>query len=150
MKIKISWPTAIIIAIASFVVFILSFVFKVTFLPKYDHHLVSEEYYDEELNYQEEIDKLKNAAALDQDVYLEKTADGLSIVFPTNLNFQSIEGTIYFKRLSNNKIDFSLPIELASNILFIPNENLVDGRWDVKIDWQLDGESYLFKEKIIY
>lgn len=64
MKIKISWPTAIIIAIASFVVFILSFVFKVTFLPKYDHHLVSEEYYNEELNYQEEIDKLKKCSDL--------------------------------------------------------------------------------------
>ena len=60
MKLKISWPTGIIIAITAFVIFILSFVYKVTFMPKYGHHLVSEDYYKDELNYQQEIDKENN------------------------------------------------------------------------------------------
>ena len=57
MKIKISWPMGIIIAMTAFVIFILSFVYKVTFLPAYDHHLVSEDYYKDELHYQQEINK---------------------------------------------------------------------------------------------
>ncbi len=72
MKFKISWPTGIIISIAAFVIFILSFVYKVTFLPQYDHHLVSDDYYKDELNYQQEIDKLNKAAELKQKYYFKK------------------------------------------------------------------------------
>ena len=56
IKYKISWPTGIILSIIAFMVFILSFVYKATFLPEYGHHLVSEEYYKEELNYQKEME----------------------------------------------------------------------------------------------
>ena len=70
MKIKISWPAGIIIAISAFVVFILSFVYKATFVPEYDHHLVSDEYYKDELNYQQEIDKLNKAALLKENISL--------------------------------------------------------------------------------
>ncbi|HMR16633.1 MAG TPA: cytochrome C oxidase Cbb3, partial [Mariniflexile sp.] len=34
--------------------------------------------------------------------------------------------------------------------LLIPDNRLVDGRWNIKIDWQYNGISYLFKESINY
>ena len=55
MKIKINWGTGIAIAIALFIVFILSFVYKTIFIEKYEHHLVSEDYYKDELHYHELI-----------------------------------------------------------------------------------------------
>ena len=61
MKIKINWGTGIVIAIVLFIAFILSFVYKTIFMEEYEHHLVSEDYYKDELHYQEEIDKLNNA-----------------------------------------------------------------------------------------
>lgn len=150
MKIKISWPTAIIIAIASFVVFILSFVYKVTFLPQYDHHLVSEEYYKDELNYQQEIDKMNRAAELKENVVLNKTAEGLAISFPSEFDPLLISGTISFQRLSNDKIDFQFPIKLKTSVYLIKDELLVAGRWDVKIEWSVADNAYLFKKKIKY
>lgn len=150
MKIKISWPTAIIVSIAAFVVFILSFVYKVTFLPQYDHHLVSENYYKDELNYQQEIDKLNNGSALKENIFLKKVKEGLQVVFPKEFKPTEISGVIYFKRLSNDKIDFKYPIKLVSNEFLIKNENLVEGRWDVKVEWSVKSQQYMFKEKLMY
>lgn len=150
MKFKISWPTGIIIAIASFVIFILSFVYKVTFLPEYDHHLVSEDYYMDELNYQQEIDKQNKGLDLKENVTIQKGAKGLLISFPSEFDYSKITGTISFLRLSNEKIDFIQPIQLTSNDLLIEDKNLVEGRWDVKIEWTVDNKTYLLKEKINY
>lgn len=150
MKLKINWPTGIVIALLAFIVFILFFVIRVTFLPEYDHHLVSEDYYKEELNYQDEIDKLNNALALSKNITLNKTGNGLVIVFPKEFEPEKIKGVIFFKRLANSKIDFEIPINLKSNEILIKDDSLVEGRWDVKIDWSVKGVSYLFKEKITY
>ena len=150
MKYKISWPTGIVIAIIAFVVFILSFVYRVTFMAEYDHHLVSEEYYKDELNYQQEIDKLNNAAILKEDVTLKKVDNGLLISFPAEFEPTQISGLISFKRLSNDKIDFQFPIKLISNHYLLNDDNLVAGRWDVKIEWKINNTTYLFKEKIMY
>jgi len=150
MKIKISWPTGIIIAISAFVVFILSFVYRVTFMAEYDHHLVSEDYYKDELNYQEEIDKLNNAAILEEDIILEKVDNGLLISFPSKFDPSQISGLISFKRLSNDKIDFKIPIKLQTRNYLLSDDILVAGRWDVKIEWTIDNTTYLFKEKLMY
>jgi nitrogen fixation protein FixH len=150
MKIKISWPTGIVIAIISFMVFILSFVYKVTFIDKYDHHLVSEDYYNDELNYQQEIDKLNNAGSLTENVKIITVKDGIRIVFPKQFEPSKISGTIVFKRASTDKIDFQIPIKLREHSIFIKDENLVRGLWNVKIDWEYQNEKYLLKQKIDY
>jgi len=150
MKFKISWPTGIIIAIIAFIVFILSFVYRVTFMAEYDHHLVSEEYYKDELNYQKEIDKLNNAANLKEDITLKIVDNGLLITFPSKFDPTQISGLISFKRLSNDKIDFQFPIELKTNKYIVNDANLVEGRWDVKIEWTINNITYLFKEKLMY
>ncbi|KUO69692.1 MAG: FixH family protein [Lutibacter sp.] len=150
MKFKISWPTGIILALSAFIIFIMFFVFKATFLPEYDHHLVSDDYYKDEMNYQQEIDKLNKAAALKQDITLTKVAEGLLIKFPAEFEPEKIAGTISFQRPSNDKIDFQLPIKLTSTDFLISDDNLVQGIWNVKIEWSVNSNTYLFKEKLRY
>lgn len=150
MKFKISWPTGIILALSAFIIFILSFVYKATFMSQYDHHLVSDDYYKDEMNYQQEINKLNKAAALKEDVTLTKVPEGLLIKFPAEFDAEKITGTISFQRPSNDKIDFQLPIKLIASNYLISNENLVGGRWNAKIEWSINGTTYLFKEKLMY
>ena len=150
MKFKISWPTGIILALSAFIIFILSFVYKATFMSQYDHHLVSDDYYRDEINYQQEINKLNKAAALKEDLTLTKVPEGLLIKFPAEFDSEKITGTISFQRPSNDKIDFQLPIKLIASNYLISNENLVDGRWNAKIEWTINGTTYLFKEKLTY
>ena len=150
MKFKISWPTGIILALSAFIIFILSFVYKATFMSQYDHHLVSDDYYKDEMNYQQEINKLNKAAALKEDITLTKVQEGLLIKFPAEFDAEKITGTISFQRPSNDKIDFQLPIKLIASNYLISNENLVEGRWNAKIEWSINGTTYLFKEKLMY
>ena len=150
MKFKISWPAGIVIALGSFIIFILFFVYKVTFLPEYDHHLVSEDYYKDELNYQQEIDQQNNADELKENVTYEKVTEGVLINFSSEFNPTQITGTISFQRLSNHKLDFEFPIKLITSNFLIPDENLVEGRWNIKIEWVVNGKKFLFKEKIMY
>lgn len=150
MKLKISWPTGIVIALSAFIIFILSFVYKAVFVPGYDHHLVSDDYYKDEMNYQQEIDKLNKAAALNEDVTLTKVAEGLLIKFPKEFDPEKIGGTISFQRPSNEKIDFQLPIKLTTDDYLISENNLAQGIWNVKIEWTYNNNTYLFKEKFRY
>jgi nitrogen fixation protein FixH len=150
MKFKISWPAGIVLALSAFIIFILSFVFKATFLPEYDHHLVSDDYYKDEMNYQQEIDKLNKAAALNEDVSLTKVAEGLLVKFPVEFDPEKITGTISFQRPSNDKIDFQLPIKLTTTDYLILDNQLVQGIWNVKIEWTTNSITYLFKEKLMY
>ena len=150
MKLKISWPLGIVVSLVAFIIFILSFVYKAMFLPNYDHHLVSENYYEDELLYQQEIDKENRGLGLEENISLTKNENGLLIKFPTEFEAEAISGTVYFQRLSNNKIDFKKEIQLNSHEMLIPKEQLVQGRWDIKIEWKAFEVDYLYKEKIIY
>ena len=150
MKLKLNWPTGIVIAIISFMIFILSFVYKSIAIDKYQHELISEDYYGDELHYQEEINKLNNAKTLETDIELTNSKEGITIEFPQNIDQNEIKGTITFLRLSNKKLDFSEEIELTANEQLIPSNKLVPGKWIVRIEWQNGDMEYLYKESWFY
>ncbi len=150
MKFRLNWGTGIVIAMLSFMIFILSFVYKSLAMDEYQHELVSEDYYKDELHYQEEIDKLNNSHSLEQDIVLTSSKEGVLVSFPKNIVQESIVGSIYFQRLSNEKLDFTEQIKLTGHQQMIPVEKLVSGKWIVKIDWETGQDKYLFKESLFY
>ncbi len=147
---KFNWGTGIVLAFIGFISFIMYFIITMNVDNKYDHDLVSEDYYADELKYQNDINKLKNAKALDTNLSYEKTAEGLLIKFPENIDYKDITGKLFLYRPSNKQLDFDTAISLSKPYLLIPDKRLVDGRWNINIDWQYKGKSYLFKESINY
>ena len=147
---KINWGTGIVIAFVAFMLFILSFVYRSLVMDEYQHELVSEDYYKDELLYQEEIDKLNNAKNLVQDLSLSNTGEGIVIAFPETLLADSIRGSISFKRFSNKNLDFATKVLLDGHRQLIPDSILVSGKWIVKIDWSSGSEQYLFKDTWFY
>jgi nitrogen fixation protein FixH len=145
---KLNWGQSIALAMLAFMIFILSFVYKTFTNKSYDHHLVSEQYYKDEINYQQEIDAVANAMRLTENVKLVKTQKGLEIIFPTEV--KGITGTIGFQRPSNTKLDLNLPVKLESSKVFISKDQLVNGLYNVKIWWKGNDTQYLFKEKYTY
>lgn len=145
---KLNWGQSIALVMFAFIIFILSFVYKTFTNSKYDHHLVSEEYYKDEMNYQQEIDAVNNAKNLKTNVFLETVSEGIRIVFPKEVI--NISGNIAFQRASNVKLDFEKPITLVNNEIIIPKNKLVEGSWNVKIKWKANNVKYLFKEKYYY
>ena len=147
---KINWGTGIVIAFIGFIAFIMYFVVSMNINDKYEHDLVTEEYYKEELAYQNDIDKLNNSKTLETDITYDRTEEGLVIKFPKHLDIEKITGKVFLYRPSNKQLDFETQISLSKPHLLIPDKRLVDGRWNIKIDWQYNGKSYLFKESIRY
>ncbi len=146
---KINWGTGIVIAFILFIGFIMFFVIKMN-TDEYDHDLVTEEYYKEELEYQKNIDKESNARKLSTNVKWEKTTEGLRIEFPAELDFKEINGKVFLYRPSNKQLDLEVPISLSNHYLLIPDDSLLDGRWNIYVDWQYKGVDYLLKEEILY
>ena len=142
---KINWGTGIVIAFGLFIIFILSFVYKVQSNQKYDNELVTKDYYKKEALVQGDIEKQENANALTNKVTIEKTAEGMKIQFPADFDYSKINGKVSLYRPSSQKLDFEIPISLSSPHLLIPKSNLTDGLWDISIDWEYDGVKYLNK-----
>lgn len=150
MKIKINWGTAMVIAMVLFMVFILQFVYRSIALDKYEHHLVSEDYYKDELYYQQEIDKMNNASKLTQNVKIDRIGEGMLVSFPGEMTFTKITGIVYFQRPSDERLDFQNEILLSDHNMLITDDKLINGKWKVKIDWKYGDDEYLFKEAIFY
>ena len=150
MKIKINWGTAMVIAMVLFMAFILQFVYRSIALDKYEHQLVSEDYYKDELYYQQEIDKMNNASKLTQNVKVDRVGEGMLVSFPDEMTFTEITGIVYFQRPSDERLDFQKNISLSDHNVLITDDKLINGKWKVKIDWKYDEEEYLLKESIFY
>ena len=147
---KINWGTAMVIVMLLFMVFILQFVYRSIAVKKYDYELVSEDYYKDELYYQQEIDKISRANALPENVRIERTAKGFEVFFPMDMDYKSITGTIFLQRPSDKKLDFKQEIKLYSNSLVVQDRRLLRGKWNIKVDWKYEKEEYLLKESMFY
>jgi nitrogen fixation protein FixH len=149
MKIKFNWGTGIVIAFGLFMTFILYFVVEVQSNSKYDNDLVVEEYYKHDARFGEEMQRSQNAQNLAQKPTIVLTSEGAEIRFPATFVPNKIKGIVSLYRPSNKKFDFEIPISISESTLLIPKKSLIDGRWDINMEWQYEGKAYLTKE-IIY
>jgi len=147
---KFNWGTGIVLAFVGFISFIMYFVISMNTDKALDHDLVTEDYYKEELEFQNDIDKEKNSRTLSQNITWNKTEAGIVLKFPESLEIKSITGKVFLYRPSNKQFDFETDISLSNHNLLIPDKRLLDGRWNIKVDWQYNGKSYLFKKEIVY
>lgn len=145
---KINWGTAIVIAFVLFISFILYFVIKVQTDSKYDYELVLTDYYKQETVFDEQYEKQQNALKFKDEFVFTKSSVGLQITFPESMELDKIEGKVSLYRPSNQKLDFEIPISFSGSHLLIPKSSLVDGRWDITLDFVYDGKSYMLKKTI--
>lgn len=147
---KINWGTAIVLAFIGFIAFIMYFVISMLTNKKYDHDLVVENYYQQELKFQESITKEENSNNLSEQITWRKTNEGMLITFPKNTDANKINGKVFLYRPSNKHLDFEMPISLSNHTLLVPDNRLLDGRWNLSVEWEYDNVEYLFKEEIKY
>lgn len=147
---KWNWGTGIVIVMACFISFILYFVIRMSTEEAYSHDLVTEEYYAKEMLYQQEIDAEINTNNLNTKIGSKKVSEGWMLTFPDELDPTKINGKVFLYRPSNQKLDFEIPLELSGPDLLIPDKNLIDGRWNITIDWTYKGTSFMYKEEIVY
>lgn len=150
MSFKFHWGHGITLFLGIFIVFIMTFVYKTLFVSDYDHVLVSEEYYKDEIGYQKEIDKMNNAAQLKENVKLVATNQGIEVVFPSFLDPKKITGFVDLQRSNDIKLDLNKELKLDSLNFLIPADQLKKGVYTVKVVWEYDKIPYQLNEKFTY
>jgi len=141
---KWNWGTKIALLYTAFVGFILYMVYM-SFLQDFD--LVTEDYYAEEIKYQETIDKKANAATLEHPVKAQIKNGHLTLTFPPSE--YSIKGKLIFFRPSNSEWDFEHNFESEDQTVNIPLSSFKSGKYLVKFDWSSDDEEFYQEITII-
>lgn len=145
---KINWGTGIVIGIGLFMVFILQYVIRVQLDDRYDNELVTEDYYQQEIEIDGKYIREQHALILEQPVLIETVQEGVLISFPEEFDYSKINGKVFLYRPSSQKLDFETPISLSSLNLLIPNEKLVGGRWNITVEWHYEGTAFRNTSKL--
>jgi hypothetical protein len=140
-----NWGKSIILAFVLFAVFIGTLVF---ICVRQDVSLVSKDYYQEEIAYQQQIDRLQNANALSIKPQMSISGNVLEIRF--NL-FSSIQqGELKLFRPSNGRFDkkFALGNSPDSAQRFDVSA-MPKGMYRARMQWSMNGKEY-FIEDIVH
>lgn len=141
---KLNWGTVIFIVLAIFILAIIAFYLYITNL---DINLVEDNYYEKELAYQERIDRTNNTATLPESIKVIIETGVIMIRFPQLDSTMAPAGTIWLYRPSDPKKDFTVPLQLDdSSSQSIITTGLDEGRWIIKLDWEMGGNEYYFEE----
>lgn len=147
---KFNWGTGIVVAFILFIGFILYFVISMATDKNYQFDLVTEKYYQKELILEDKLSAEANANQLEENIKVERTTEGLKIIFPENFKPKEINGKIFLYRPSNKQLDFEIPISTSKSYLLVPDNSLLGGRWNIDVEWNYNNTNYLFKKEIVY
>lgn len=135
-----SWGIRIAILYGAFVTMILFLVFR-TMNEKVD--LVSPDYYQNELKFQEQIDRQKQSASLNEQPSIEVREKNVAVKFPRSVVPSTISGTIKFYRPSDSSKDFTTDMQVdSSGIQIVPSEKFIAGIYQVQLTWSAGGKNY--------
>lgn len=147
---KFTWAHAAIL-IPSTIVVVFTTVLIRSMADERKTELVTDDYYAKEIQFQDQLDRVKNALAYETDFTWEKENDHWVLGLRGSFDIQEIVGTLTLYRPSDSKLDFDLPILLNEDYeQRVPNSKFVKGKYQVQVFWTVDGkECYLEKNIFI-
>jgi hypothetical protein len=147
VKVKISWGTGIVIA---FAIFMGGTISTAVYLMNQDVNLVADDYYDQEIKYQQQIDRMERTSRLGTKQIVTFDGSIVSINIPKSVLSKKLTGEIYFYRPSDSKSDIKIAlITDSSGVQVIPVKNLVKGYWKIKVSWLSNGKEYFAEDRIL-
>jgi hypothetical protein len=137
------WGKGILLTIIAFVGFIMTLV--VISVRQDDIHLVTENYYEKEIKYQDQIDRESASAGLDREV-LVFDAQSKSILLDLPVG---TKGSLQLFRPSDARLDQELILDITeagkTSVLL---DKLKSGYWKVQLTWTEDGVEFYQEKKI--
>jgi nitrogen fixation protein FixH len=141
-----NWGIKIAIFYGGFVAIVLASVF---FAMTQRVELVSDNYYEKELKYQEQIDKSQRTKSLKEKTEIQLLDKQIKIKFPNLPDKNNQKNSILLYRPSNVSKDLKIAISVDSQgIQIIPTEKLEKGFWKIKLSW-VSNEAEYYDESIL-
>ena len=142
-----SFLTGLIISIILFLVAIITLVI---FTMTIDENLVVEDYYSQDLIYQQQLDKANRTAAMGETLTINYVR-GRGVIVKINDKFINniIVGNIVFYRPSDKNLDRQTNLELINGDQSIDTKTFEKGLWEIQISWSMNDVDYYSSQRII-
>lgn len=116
---------------------------------KQDVSMVSKNYYEQELVYQQKLDAISNTGLYDSGFTITTKGDVLLLQVPPALSRALNEGSIHFYCPSNDKMDYREALSANESGLYRINKTMLKGNgYVVKITLNTGGKDYYKELKI--
>jgi hypothetical protein len=140
MKKNFNWGTGILIVT---ILFFISLIVRVIISTTIPVDLITPEYYHNELNYNQHIEKEKHTNSLEQKIELSENEKEVILKFPDIVNVEAISGSILFYCPSKIDKDLTFKVEPGTDLLQkIEKSEFTEPRYVIQIDWQSDSITY--------
>ena len=140
------WPFGLIL---TFVLFFAGMAAVVTIAATHRDSLVSENYYDQELNFQHQIDNATRARQAGATITCGAGRNTVVIALPAGQLTEKLSGKIEFYRPSAPALDCEFRLSPAADgRQTLDISKLAPGPWRVRASWNAGGHDYLLEQKI--
>lgn len=141
-----SWPKWIVVSFILFILFIGSMVY---IMMKQDISLVAENYYEQELEYQQQLTRKNNTLMLDKKPEVRiREGKYVEITFPYEGQLEG--GKVQLFRPSTKKLDEQFTFSsLTDNRLFYEMKNHIAGACRIRIWWKMSDKEYFWEEFVV-
>jgi nitrogen fixation protein FixH len=144
---KIHWGTGLAIVFSIFAVGILIMV-RISMNREVD--LVSDDYYQQELLHQDQIESERRSNDLSERPSIRVASGDVALKLPKCFSPDSTSGTLTFYRPADRHKDFVIKLRLdTSNTQLVPTSSLQKGLWKLKVRWAHHHQDYYHEEAIV-
>lgn len=145
---KFNWGTGIFLAVTLFIIATLS---VVSYMISLDFYLVSNNHYEEGVEYQETIDSQQRVKNLKNPVLVlfDEPTVSIKITFPKELRSDSLSGSVTFYRPNDSELDRKFKLQIDEDgRQTIPVSDFEKGRWKLTLEWKQDSLIYIDEKNI--
>lgn len=147
---NLSWGHGVVIALFAFIAFILSMLFLFPNGQK-NSEMVTENYYEEELQYQDVIDAKKRADELVNKPIYTQNSKGITIKFPADYNNGNAKVKFVLNRTEDQNLDIKKDVILDAQKSFtIPASVLKMGNYTLRLTWVKNNTEYRIDYDVIW
>jgi hypothetical protein len=138
-----NWGRRIVIGMGLFMTFI---TVLVVILMSQNVDLESEDYYQREINYEQELNAMRNADKQAKQIKIGLSGDYVVVQVPDSVEFTNV--SVYLRRPNNSKDDQFFKLNNSKNLL-IPMSKLHKGNYGVEISYYVGDKPCLQKDNLI-
>ena len=146
---NLNWGHGLMIALGCFILFILSLIFIFP-MGKQNAEMISNNYYEEELEYQDIIDAKNNAAKLEKTPTYKATSEGILITFPETIKVDENIANFVLFRTEDSNLDVKKEVTLQHNLFLIPAKVISKGSYTLKLKWKENKKPYQVDYDILW
>jgi len=141
------WPYGVLTA---FLLFGIGMTTVVTIAVRHPETLVSDNYYENEVRFQQQIDSAARAQKAGAEIRCDAAARQVVIALPAAQLAQKFSGTVVLYRPNAPEQDRSFALQpLADGTQTLNLAQFATGQWLLKVSWEAGGEGYYLEQRLV-